>query len=154
MGKHKLKVNKKVVESRQMTLFPDVSPEITYRNEDDMYHCCRWCKHYIDGVCKEIEVEENTVEQFIEGGEVSEVVKESFSDMKFTRFQDFLKSNTRLSEKMVHEAMYRIHSDLDQAKVEWIEEIVSHLSIFFRNNMEDKYFVPPDINTFYCNKWE
>ena len=74
--------------------------------------------------------------------------------MKFTRFQDFLKSNTRLSEKMVHEAMYRIHSDLDQAKEEWIEDIIQHLYTFFFNNMVENYFVPPDINTFYCNRWE
>lgn len=136
-----------------MTLFPDV-PEVTYRNDDDMYHCCRWCKHYRDGVCKEIEVEDySSFEMFIEDGSVSEVVKESFSDMKFTRFQDFLKSNTRLSEKMVHEAMYRIHSDLDQAKEEWVEEIIQNLFTFFFNNKES-YFVPPDENTFYCNRWE
>lgn len=154
MSKVKLKINKQKVEAKQMTLFPDVSPEVTYRNDDDMYHTCRWCKHFINGECKEIVLEDDKIEQFIDGGEISEVVSESFGDIKFTRFQDFLKANTRLSEKMVHEAMYRIHSDLDQAKIEWIEEIVMHLSIFFNNNLKERYFIPPDPNTFYCNRWE
>lgn len=154
MGKRKLVVNKKAVEAKQMTLFPDVSPEVTYRTDDDMYHTCRWCKHFIKGECREIEIEENPVEHYFENGEVREVVEESFGDLKLSRFQDFLKANTRLSEKMVHEAMYRVHSDLDEAKKEWIDEVVRYLDRFFSNNLQGKYFTPPDPNTFYCNRWE
>ena len=57
MSKPRLRINKKMVEAKQMTLFPDVSTEVTYRLEDDMYHTCRWCKHYRDGVCTELEIE-------------------------------------------------------------------------------------------------
>ncbi len=103
---------------------------------NDLYHCCRWCKWFEKGVCTNERVfdrlNDNVLHPFWENGNLSEAIREGLSGVEFKELEAAL-IESKLSKKRVAEIMKTFHDELDDAFVNWTENIDGCVSIALTN---------------------
>lgn len=93
---------------------------------NDIYHCCRWCKWFEKGLCTNDKAFEDADDiefyPFAEDGTLSEAINEGFKAVKFDRVRNAL-IESKLSKKKQDEIMQVLHSELEDAQINWTETI-------------------------------
>lgn len=132
---------------------------------DDLYHACRWCKYYKDGMCiNECFGSEGSVDMFdiyaiAESGKLSGVIEETLNSVKPVKIERELRDKLlsfKLSNKRVDEVLQVFRECLGEffdfdCKPKLDEEI-SKLYQGVKTGYEDGVEIN-DPHTFYCKEF-
>jgi len=111
---------------------------------EDWMKNCNHCRFFIKGCCSkevlEIDVE-NNIDQIIDDGLIEEAIREGFSEKIFNSVSK--KKQGEFSE------------ELENAILNWTEEISEQVIQMIRNNFSFEYGVTPkNSRDFYCSQWD
>jgi len=111
---------------------------------EDWMKNCNHCRFFIKGCCSkevlEIDVE-NNIDQIIDDGLIEEAIREGFSEKIFNSVSK--KKKGEFSE------------ELENAILNWTEEISEQVSQMLRNNFSFEYGITPkNSRDFCCNQWD
>jgi hypothetical protein len=111
---------------------------------EDWMKNCNHCRFFREGYCTkeifEIDVE-NNIDTIIDDGLIEEAVREGFSEKVFN-------SISKNKKKVFDE-------ELNNAIINWVEEISDQVAIMLRNNFSYEYgVVPKNSREFYCSYWD
>lgn len=127
---------------------------------DDIYHVCKYCKYYEKGCCtKQIfdtyDSNISPVQLQSENGNIAQAINEGFTEPDFYKIINKLKE-LKLSKRKIDEVIKVIYETVDEAKIEWVQEIDASIT----NCLADDYYLDIDKLTikepdsFYCSNWE
>lgn len=130
----------------------------------DFYHVCRWCRWYDKQKCinpyiREVEVGGIPVIDYIsEQGELAEIIKEGFTEVAFTEFEEKLRL-TKLSQKAKKELLSSLGGDIENIKKEWEQSLDEALCNGLRNKVESHLqqeagMTIKEPSEFYCKFFE
>ena len=125
----------------------------------DIYHACRWCKHYKNGCCSKQIFDTydsiSPIQLHSENGTIAQAIEEGFTELDFTEIINKLKE-LKLSKQKINEVIEVIYETVDEAKIEWVQEIDASIT----SCLADNYYLEVDELTikepesFYCKHWE
>ena len=122
-----------------------------------MDKCCRYCKHYYNGYCKNIEsnlkIEDSMPNvPYIEDGKFSEDLRESeLYPRLYSLFIDKLRKEEVIKKRLPKDALGLIKEELLNTFIELIDEEVSTFFMYLKGDTD---IIIENPESFYCCDWE
>lgn len=133
---------------------------------DEMYHTCRWCKHFESGKCykgfasKDLS---DTVYKVAEEGELAEVIEETLNSGFLKELLEGIKellTSWKTSKKRIKELEKYFDEKLPEVLDFGLKEkLDENISVLYQDRIENRIVEDmgleiDDPESFYCCKWE
>lgn len=136
------------------------------KNYDEMYHTCRWCKHFENGMCYKgfaSNTVSDTVYKVAEEGELSGVIEETLNEgfpKELLQGIKELLEEWKISKKRIKELEEYFKEKLPEVLDFGLKEkLDENISVLYQDRIENRIAEETglEINnpeSFYCCEWE